>query len=809
MFKNYLKIALRTLRKQIGYTSINLIGLAVGIACGLLILLFVRDELGFDRFHEKADQIHRVVLTGHFAGNDLNAPITPAPMAAALVADFPEVLTATRISPPRFTGQMMVQRDDKKFLEEGLAFVDSTFFDIFTFPLLQGNPKTALEAPRTIVLTQSMAEKYFSGEDPINQTLILADTSTYRVTGVIADVPSNSHFQFDFLASITSLGPQALNEFWISNNFFTYLVLQPGYDPAQLEAKLTAFFKQYAGPQIYEALGISFDEFVAGGNTLNYSLQALTDIHLHSHMQFELSPNGDITYVYLFSVVAVFILLIACINFMNLATARSAGRAKEVGMRKALGSSRAQLVRQFLTESTLLAFLATVLAVGLVVLLLPSFNTLAGKEISAAFLGTAPVLLGLVALAVMVGFLAGSYPAFYLSAFRPATVLKGTIQAGKRRSLLRDGLVVFQFAISIGLIAGTLVVYNQLNYVRNKTLGFDKEHVVVIQRAQELDDQTTAFKQELLTHSAVVSVSSMSSMPGGLIGQTAYQPEGASGNETFIMAPVFADFDYAKTLGMEIATGRDVSRDFATDTTVYLINEAAVKALDWEDPLGKHLVQIGATQSGAFNGEIVGVLKDFHFASLHQEIGALTVRVFEGPLPFIAVRIRPDDIPGALSFMEEKWRTFAPDQPFEYSFLDQDFDALYQAEQRLGKIFIAFAIFAILIACLGLFGLASFTAEQRTKEIGVRKVLGASVPQLVVLLSKEFTLLVVIAFVIAAPLSFFAMKDWLKEFAYHANIGLEIYVLAGVLALVIAWLTVSYQSIRAAMANPVDSLRYE
>ena len=808
MVKNYLKIALRNLRKQLGYTSINLIGLAFGIACCLLILLFVRDELGFDQFHEKADQIHRVVLTGHFAGNDLNAPVTPAPMAAALVADFPEVLTATRIFPPSFNGQVKIKRDDNQFLEDGLVYVDSTLLDIFTFPLLQGNPETALMAPRSIVLTASMAEKYFAGEDPVNQTLILADTTTYTVTGVMADVPPNSHFQFDFLASMTSLGPGLLNEFWISNNFFTYFVLQPGYDPALLEEKLPAFFQQYAGPQLYEALGISFDEFLEAGNALNYSLQALTDIHLHSHMQFELSANGNITYVYLFSAIALFILLIACINFMNLATARSAGRAKEVGMRKVMGSSRVQLIRQFLSESTLLAFLAMVLAVGLVLLLLPSFNSLAGKEISAAFLGTAPAIISLVALAAVVGFLAGSYPAFYLSAFKPATVLKGTVQAGTRRSWLRNGLVIFQFAISIGLIAGTLVVYNQLDYVRNKTLGFDKEHVVVIQRAQELDDQTTTFKKELLSHSGVVSASSMSSLPGGLIGATAYQPEGGSGNETFVMAPVFADYDYAKTLGMEIILGRDVSEDRA-DSSAVLINEAAVRALGWDDPLNEGLVQLGPTPEQSFHGEVVGVLKDFHFASLHNEIGSLAVRFVEGSLPFIAVRIRPDDISGSLAFLEEKWRAFLPEQPFEYSFLDQDFDALYEAEQRLGKIFVIFALFAIVIACLGLFGLASFTAEQRTKEIGVRKVLGASVPQLVVLLSKEFTLLVLIAFVVAAPVSFYAMKDWLSEFAYHADISVGIFLTAGVLALGIAWLTVSYQSIKASVANPVDSLRYE
>ncbi len=801
MLKNYLKISLRNLQRHKAYSFINIAGLAIGLACFTLIILYVQDEWSYDRYHENADQVYRLAVEIQASEGATRTAQSPPIWPTTLLQAYPEVAAAVRLKPPSQT--WMVRYEDRSFSEKRWVFADSSVFDVFDVPLVRGDPKTALNVPFTVVVSEAMVEKYFGGDDPLGKTITIDSQYDFAVTGVFENVPSNSHVHFDFLASFVSMYDP--NQLYLFNALqgqfpfsYTYLKLEEGVTQEAFQAKLPGFVEEHVPPRFWPQ-----------GAEVRAFLQPLSAIHLHSHLENEIEANGDASVVYIFLAIAVFILLIACVNFMNLATARSAGRAKEVGMRKALGSSRAQLVRQFLTESTLLAFLATVLAVGLVVLLLPSFNTLAGKEISAAFLGTAPVVLGLMALAVMVGFLAGSYPAFYLSAFRPATVLKGTIQAGKRRSLLRDGLVVFQFAISIGLIAGTLVVYNQLNYVRTKTLGFDKEHVVVIQRAQELDDQTTAFKQELLTHSAVVSVSSVSSMPGGLIGQTAYQPEGASGNETFIMAPVFADFDYARTLGMEIALGRDVSRDFATDTTVYLINEAAVKALDWEDPLGKHLVQIGATQSGAFNGEVVGVLKDFHFASLHQEIGALTVRVFEGPLPFIAVRIRPDDIPGVLSFMEEKWRTFAPDQPFEYSFLDQDFDALYQAEQRLGKIFIAFAIFAILIACLGLFGLASFTAEQRTKEIGVRKVLGASVPQLVVLLSKEFTLLVVIAFVIAAPLSFFAMKDWLAAFAYHANIGLEIFVLAGVLALVIAWLTVSYQSIRAAMANPVDSLRYE
>ncbi|MFQ5569479.1 MAG: ABC transporter permease [Rhodothermales bacterium] len=808
MFKSYLKIALRNLRKHVGYTLINLVGLAAGIACCLLIVLFVQDERSFDRFHEQADQIYRVRLEGQFSGSELNAPVTPAPMAAALVKDFPEVQTSTRIFP--FAGQQLLRRGDQYFIEEGVYFVDSTFFDIFTFPLLRGNPETALKAPNMLVLTESMASKYFGKEDPMGQSLIIGDSTHYEISGIIADVPANSHFQFDFLASMTSL-PFSQSEVWISNNFFTYLVLPEHADVAQLEAQLPEFFKKYAGPQINDALGLQFDEFMEAGNVLEYHLQALTDIHLHSNLQFELGTNSDIAYVYIFSAIAFFILLIACINFMNLATARSAGRALEVGMRKVLGSSRKQLIRQFLGESILLSFIALLLAVGLMVLLLPSFNELAGKEISAAFLGNIPVLIGLGGIALAVGLIAGSYPAFFLSAFRPVTVLKGTLQGGMKSSLLRNGLVVFQFAISIGLIAGTMVVSNQLSYVRNKKLGFDKEHVVVIQRAGQLGEQQDAFKQEVRAHSSTVNIAGTTALPGGLFGATAYQPEGAPANETHLMAPVFVDHDFVKTLGMTMASGRAFSEDFPSDSAAFLLNRASVRALGWgeTDPIGKKITQFANTPENFFTGEVVGVIEDFHYASLHQEIGSLAIRLSNFPLPFLAVRIRPDDISGTLAFLEETWRTFAPDEPFQYTFLDEDFNAQYQAEERLGNIFTAFALFAILIACLGLFGLASFTAEQRKKEIGVRKALGASIPQIVLLLSKEFTKLVLIAFVVAAPVAYFAMNDWLQDFAYQTSLGVGTFLIAGILALAIAWLTVSYQSVKAAVANPVESLRYE
>jgi putative ABC transport system permease protein len=802
MLKNYFTIALRNLRKQKGYAFINIIGLAVGIACCILILLFVRDELSYDRFHEHADRLYRVYLEGTVAGSELKAPITPAPMAAALVDEYPEVENATRLFD--LSGQTLVRQGDRQFIEENVLFADSTFFALFTVPLLEGDPATALAEPRTLVLTEETARKYFPDGNALGQTLTLGDTTDYRVTGVTKGLPANAHFHFDLLASMTGFGP-AENTFWVSNNFRTYVLLQADYDPAALEAKFPDLMRKYAGPQLQQFMGQTYDEFVGSGNRLDYALQAVPAIHLHSHLDFEMEPNGNIAYVYLFSAIALFILLIACINFMNLATARSAGRAKEVGLRKVMGSNRTQLIRQFLSESVLLAFIALAVAVVLVLLLLQPFNGLTGKEIGFGFLAHPLILLTLVGLALGVGLLAGSYPAFFLSSFRPVAVLKGTFHASSAGVWLRRGLVVFQFAISIALIAGTLVVFNQMRYVREKALGLDQEHVVVLKRTNELDQQTEAFKEALRDHPGIIQAASTTTLPGGIFGQTAIRPEGAGSDVNYLASPMAADHDFVETLGIEMAAGRDFDRAFATDSAAFVINEAAARKLGWDDPIGKRLTFLGANQTG----EVIGVMTDFHFASLHQEIGPVVVALSADPLPFIAVRIRPDDVASNLAFLEQQWHAFAPDQPFEYSFLDEDFDALYRADRRLGQIFTLFALLAVVIACLGLFGLAAFTAEQRTKEIGVRKVLGASVSSIVLLLSKEFARLVVFALLVAVPIAYFGMDRWLQDFAYRTGIGAWVFVLAGGLALGIALLTVSYHALRAALVDPVRSLRYE
>ncbi len=805
MFTNYLKIALRNLLKSKGYTFINVAGLAVGLACCLLILLFVRDELSYDRHYEQADRIYRITLEALLGEQEINGPISPAPMAQALVTDYPEVVQATRLF--TFSGETFVRYEDKRFVEERFFFGDSTVFEVFSFLLLRGDPETALVEPLTVVLTESTAQKYFGPDDPIGQT-IEVDGDDYRVTGVTTDVPENSHFHFDFLGSLGTLG-NSRNPMWVSNNFRTYFILAEGHTAEDLEAKFPAMVEKYAGPQVEEILGITVEQFFASGGKFEFHVQALTDIHLHSQLNYEIEPNGDITYVYAFSIIAFLILLIACINFMNLATARSAGRAKEVGVRKVLGSNRRQLTLQFLMESMLLSVVALGVALVLAVVLLPVFNTLAGKTLVIDY-GDGVMLAGLIGLAVMVGLLAGSYPAFFLASFRIVNVLKGQGQAGLKSSRLRSGLVVFQFVISIALMIGTAMVYRQVDFVQNKHLGFEKEHVIVLERFDALGPQQDAFKEQLLQHPNVVAVAGANTLPGRTFGDTSFFPEGAPPDQLRNIRLLFTDFDLFETLNLELVDGRFFSRDFSTDSTAIILNEAAVKefGLTVEEAVGKRLVSPGFGEDEAQFISIIGVMKDFHFQSLHDAIRPLGVFIGR-TLPYLAVRVRPDDIPGTLARLETAWQAFAPDQPFTYSFLDSDVDALYQADQRQGSLFGIFALWAIVIACLGLFGLAAFTAEQRTKEIGVRKVLGATVPGIIVLLSKEFTKLVGIAFVVAAPLAYLFIDRWLQDFAFRVDISWWIFLMAGLAALVIAWLTVSYQSIRAALTNPVDALRYE
>ena len=797
MLKNYMKLAFRNIKKYKSYSFINIAGLAIGMACCILIILFVQDELRYDRHHKKADRVYRLVDS-----LDISDPssryfaLSSAPFAPTLQKEFPEVEDAVRF----FLGRRrMVSYGDKKYYEDDLIFADSSLFEIFTIPLAKGNPETALEAPHSIVISESMALKYFTPEEPMNKTLKINEDD-YLVTGIMQDLPGNSHFHADMFASIKTLEqiPTVQERYfqnWARHEFYTYLLLREGYSAEELQKKLPGFIEKHAAQQIKTILG----------STLSCRLQPLKGIHLHSHLQHEISPNGDIKYIYIFSVIAVFILLIACVNFMNLATARSAQRSKEVGIRKVVGASRNQLVKQFLGESLVFSFFALLLSFIFAKIALPSFNSLTGKEIDLMILGNI-IFIGLIIFILfLVGLLSGSYPSFFISRYQPANVLKGSASVKSGRSLLRKGLVILQFGISIFLIISTGIVLDQLDFLRNRKLGFDKEHVVVFTiRESSLRKNYEAIKADLMQNPHIVNATIAIGVPGGIIAGDAIQLITEEGKKTITVRMIYTDHDYLKTMGMEIVEGRDFSKEMSTDASeAFIINEAAVSQLQLEDPLNTQV------EWDDKKGKIIGVVKDFQFRSLKDEITPLFIHIWPQNTYIFAIRISPENIPETLAFIENKWKELDPAHPFEYSFMDESFDRLYRSEERLGQIFGVFSILAIFIASLGLFGLSLFMAEQRSKEIGIRKVLGASVGRIFVLLSKEFAILVFIANVIAWPAAYFLMQKWLQNFAYRVVAKSWIFVLSAAIAFFIALATISFQVVKAALADPVKSLRYE
>ena len=807
MIQNYFKIAWRNLLRNKGYSLINIVGLAIGVATCLIIMLFVQDELSFDRYNDKADRIVRVVFRGIMNGEKMKESHAMPPTAQTLRKDFPEVLDATRIR--YFGGGNKISYGEKTFVEERFGYVDSNFFQVFTLPLLKGDAKTALVEPHTLVITQEIASKYFGLEDPIGKILYFKDSKvSYKVTGVIDKVPANSHFHFDFFGSMAGV-EEAKQNSWLSSSFYTYLVLPVGYDYKLLEAKLPQEVEKYIGPQLKEAMGMNLHEFRQKGNDVGLYLQPLTDIHLHSDFANDLEASGDIRYVYIFGAIALFMLLIAGINFTNLSTAGASKRAKEVGIRKTLGSGQSELVGQFLLESVLLSFIALVLAVVFVKLALPVFNGLANKSLSFHLLDSLLVIPGLLLFGLLIGGLAGIYPAFFLSSFRPIAVLK-TKFSGTTRSLgLRSGLVVFQFIISVSLIVGVMVVYKQLSYIQNIKLGFDKEQLLVMRGAGALKKSEVVFKEQLLHDPRVVDVSVSDFFPTGPTNTnlTSFFPDGDKSliRRTFTYQ---VDDRYIPTMGIELALGRNFSKEFPTDSLGVIINETAAKIFGWgAGALGHSFHSFTDNNGSTKSYQVIGVVKDFHFKSLHERIEPLCMVL--APNSGLIVKVKTKDISGLLASMKTMWAGFHVEEPFSYSFLDEDFRKSYVTEQKTGVILSIFAGLTIFVACLGLFGLATFTADQRTKEIGVRKVLGASVGQIVGLLSKDFLKLVLIACLIAFPLAWWGMNKWLQDFAYRTEISVWVFVLAGVAALLIALLTVSYQAVRAAVSNPVKSLRTE
>jgi putative ABC transport system permease protein len=801
MFIHSLKITLRNLKKRKGISLINIAGLTIGVIGFILIALFVQDELSYDRHHEKAGRIYRVNVRAVANNTEFYSATSCTPMAQALIREFPEVEAATKAH--RF-GVPLVRYKDKVFSEERFWSADASFFEVFTMPFLKGDPKTALTEPNSVVLTRSTAERYFGPEEPVGKTLNTDGRRDYLVTGVVEDVPRTSHFRFDLMGSMNTF-EYSRSQNWISNNDYTYFVLREGVGHREFEEKMQSLIEKYVYPQVKGALGVTPEEFIAGGGFFAYYIQPLTEIHLRSHLQHEIEANSDISYVYIFSAIALAILLISCINFINLSTAQSATRAREVGVRKTVGSTTSELKGQFVFEAVFLSILAVVLALPLIELLLPVFNNLTGKDLQIPYLTNVLTLPLLLALALALGLLAGIYPAFYLSSFHPVAVLKGESSGKGRKSWTRNALVVFQFTVSVVLIIGTLVVYKQLRYIQNRNLGFDRDQIVIIHKVDDLGKQFGAFKQELRGFPAIASATNTSDLMGASFGDGLYVPASRPEDQRQLIWRMWADPDFLDTYKVELATGSFFPAEAQDERRVVALNEAAVKILGLENPVGQLLIEHGESYS------IIGVVKDFHFESLHHPIKPFLIRPLgrDGGGRFLSVRMATADVRKTLSLIEQTWKKYAGSQTFEYEFFDEHFARVYLSEQKTGRIFMVFSFLAVFIACLGLLGLTAFITEQRTKEIGIRKVLGASAPQVLLLLIRQFALLVLIANLIAWPLAYWITRNWLQDFAYRTNLTAWIFVLSAGLGIVVALLTVSVQSIRAALANPVDSLRYE
>ena len=798
---HYAKIAFRKLQRQRAYSFINVAGLAVGLAACLLILLWVKDELSYDRYHEKANRIYQLAMSEEIGGASSELAVTPFASAPAFAVEIPEVETYARL----LRGSPLAVVEGRKFDLTDIYFTDPGFFDIFTHTFLGGNGQTALASPGALVLTEETARKLFGRTDVLGRTVNFNNDYNLKVTAVIKNVPTNSHFQFNGLVSLGTVANRAeireVIEDWSRVTGWVYILLKDRADPRAVKAKMAAVTLKYYGENLRQS-----------GSKMDFWLQPLTDIHLRSRLEGEIGSTGDIRYVYVFSLIAAFILVLACINFMNLATARSAGRGKEVGLRKVMGVRRGNLILQFMGESVLLAALASVIAVVLVGLTLPSFNRLAEKTISLSSLVGGGSILALAGLILLTGVLGGSYPALFMSAFKPAVVLKGNVGRGVKRASFRSILVVFQFSISIVLMAGTLIVFSQTRFMKTRDLGFDKEQVLVVNtRDAAARRGAEALTGNLKSNANIGEVTLSSGVPGRVYSMLVINMEGRPEQESFPAWTAWSDFDFVKTYGITIIRGRDFSRSFTSDSGgVFLINETAARRMGWGlEAVGR---RIGFDTDDM--REIVGIMKDFHYHSLKGPIEPLVVRLSPAAdlarhAQFLSLKLQKGDIPATLAFVKDKWAERS-ERGFDFFFADENFDALYWREEQIGKIITAFAAMAVFVACLGLFGLASFAAEQRTKEIGVRKVLGASEAGLAALLSKEFLKWVLLANALGLPTAYFIIsRYWLSNFAYRSAPGILIFLLVAGLSLFIALLTVCGQAIRAAVANPVDSLRYE
>jgi putative ABC transport system permease protein len=811
MIKNYLKSAFRNIKRHPFISFINIFGLTVGLTCCLLILSYIINERSYDKFNKNANDIYRVTRIFYSAPNveSLHLSSVAPPFGPLLQSGFPDIKEMTRVLP---TGSTVLKYKENLYNEKNAAFADESFFDFFTVPVVKGDAHKALVDPYSIMLTEDVAKKYFGDEDPMNKTIQLDNGKhEFKVTGIFNPFPANSHMHPDVLMSFNTLkdtaayGEKRLQTDFGNNSFYTYLMFPKDYYIDRVKAQLPDFLDKYVHMQ-------GMPGNLKTHQVTKLTLQNLTDIHLRSHLDDEYEENGDIKQVYIFSAIALFILLIACINYMNLSTARSALRAKEIGVRKVVGAERKEIITQFLSESVLITWLALILAASLTALVIPLVNNFSGQHLSFNSLLQWQVFLPVLALPFVIGIVSGIYPAIFISSFKPVRVLKGIIKTGSGGVSFRKVLVVLQFSISIILIVATAVVFQQLQYIQNKDLGFSKDHVLTMDYVGTLNSKYDAFKADLLKNTAIKDVGRSSRIPSGrlLDEQNAKVLQGGTMQPIKVdLKFITTDYGFIPTYGMQMAAGRNFSLAFSTDTNNYIINEQAVKMLGWGTPQNALDKDISY---GNIKGKVIGVVKDFHFESLHQPIVSLLFQlpsIRNSYYHKISIKVDGRNVQPAIDAIKRTWHSYLPDVPFDFTFLDEKFDQLYRSEQQQSSLFTIFSCIAIFIACLGLFGLSAFTITQRVKEIGVRKVLGASVPQIVSELSKDFLKLVLVAALFAFPIAWWAMRNWLQGFAFHIGIAWWIFIMAGIIALIIAFATISFQSIKAALANPVKSLRSE
>ncbi|KPK85014.1 MAG: hypothetical protein AMS27_08460 [Bacteroides sp. SM23_62_1] len=807
MLRNYIKLALRHMWKQKSYVVLNTLGLAVGIASFILIGLFVIHELSYDQFHVNRERIYRLILDAKIGEQEVLGSFTPAPMAAAFIEEIPEIIDAVRMDN---WGETVIRYEDRTYIEDHFVLADSSFFNIFTVPFIRGNPKTALNAPHTLVLTESAARKYFGDEDPMGKLLIIGtDTTHYSVTGICQNLPENSHFDFNMIGSFLTHW-RANEEIWLSNSFATYVLLTEGALQDQVEEKIRPVMEKHIGPEIQQFMGISIEEFRQTDSRYGILLQSLSDIHLNPDIDQQFKVPHDKRYVYIFSLVAIAILVIAVINYMNLSTARSASRAHEVGMRKVVGSEKKALIWQFLTESIVLTLLALVIALLLVELLLPYFNDLVQLRLKLGYVDAWYVIPLLLSLAVVVGIASGAYPAFFLASFKPVAVLTGKMSFGVRSGILRSILVVLQLTISITIIVATIVIFKQIHYMLNKDLGFNKEQLMVLEQVHVLRDRIPVFKKEIENIPGVVACSHSTAVPGHMNNVNGYLIEGQTTDDIVIITTSWADYDQLKTYEFDLIQGRFFSDELASDSNACVINETAVKNFQLSDPLTTRFIQ-PTPQGERILQNIVGVVKDFHFTSLHENIYPYIFlnagnRMNWG---YFTIKIGPENLKQTISKVEELWKEFTNNYPIQFFFLDEDFNNQYREDRRTGSLSLIFAILAIFIASLGLYGLTSFTVEQRTREIGIRKSHGANIGGIVYLMLKEITILIGISTVIAWVLAYLYLNNWLENYHYRINLSPVDFIISLVIVLFISWLTISYWTSKAARTNPAEALRYE